>query len=401
MIMGFDWADKKDAKVSLWVVPVYSMGEPDIENALKTEGGKKAFPYPDGKIAKTALLYVPGIPGQPQAVLKLQPAGIPNTLSKLLFVLSAVNAENEPVPVKQAGSVNVWCAIPVGPMDIFGANGKLEEFGLSGSDLDSACCVPFEMTKGSDNWVLSGISNGYATYRDIVKKCGFIDPKETEREKKEKEEKERKAREEKEKKEKQEKERKEREPNEQNKQAVGNTGGSKSEASAQNFTPLIKGQKIKLDSSVKQVTAVLAFKANFTPDISAFILDGQTRPKATAEELIFYNQPSGANGAITYDIAKNALTYDLSRIPSGIERIVIVLSTDEGNHFGKVQKLSVRFLSDAVNYIFEPDVGGTTFTAIEIGEVYRKDGIWRLGAKGTGCNGGLAQLCEMYGVEVE
>jgi tellurium resistance protein TerD len=168
------------------------------------------------------------------------------------------------------------------------------------------------------------------------------------------------------------------------------------------FIELVKGQRIKIDPSVKHVTAVLEAEADFTPDISAFILDGQTRPKATGEELIFYNQPAGADGAIRYDTGNNALSYDLSKIPTGIEKIAVVVSVDEpGKHFGLAKKLAVKFISDKASYIFEPDVKGTSFTAIEMCEVYRKEGIWRFNAKGVGVNGGLTELCSLYGVEVE
>jgi stress response protein SCP2 len=396
MIMGFDWTDKNDAKVSLSVIPIYSNGRPDIDSILKTGGKQKAFSYPDGKISSTAILYVPGIPGQPKVVLKLQPAGIPNTVSKLLFVLSAVDSENMPISVKQSGTVSVWYAIPVGKMDISGVNGKLEEFGLSGSDLDYMCCVPFEIERNDDNWIHRALSKGHDTYRDVLDECGFklptpkpepVPPKPIPTPTPT--------------------------PTPTPQQPISQTRSIRQAQSTPKgtttqlrgtrgkFESLIKGQKVKIDPSVREVTAVLEFDADFKPDISAFILDGQTRPQATAEELIFFNQPSGASGAITYDTGRNTLTYDLSRIPQGIERIVIVLSADEGFHFGMVRKLAVKFLSDKGNYIFEPDVGDSAFTAVEVGEVYRKAGIWRLGAKGTGCNGGLAQLCGMYGVEVE
>jgi stress response protein SCP2 len=337
-------------------MPFYeSMAPPNEADIIKSgkQADRNAFPFPGGAIwgdaLAHALAYLPPVyhDDKFKAMVRIKTEGLP-PLSSILFVFSAKNAIGEAVSVQQIRHIHVWLAIPKNYMDLSGIGAeRLNEGDLSGHALQSVHSVPIEIVRDGNDWVLKSVSDG-DKYRSILQKCGYKYP-----------------------------------------------DGEKK------VIQLIKGQKIKISPIAKEVKAELEVEAGFTPDISAFILDGQSHPKATGEELIFYNQPVGADGAIKYDSSKNSLSYDLSKIPEGIERIAVVVSVDEPNrHLGLAKKLSVKFTSDETSYIFEPDIKGTRCTAIEMCEVYRKEGIWRFNAKGAGVNGGLVELCSMYGVEV-
>ena len=384
----FDWKDTPNANATLCVIPFYEESRSaDSENIIRdgVKADRTAFPSPGGRIADNALTFVPSYPGNFKAMIKMQMGGLPSALSSLLFVFSVKDAAGDAVSVKQIGSIGVWSAIPSGKMDVYGTE-RLSEGVLSGAVLEDVHSIPIEVVREGGNWIFKSIVDGHEKYRSILEQCGFSSPKKKETPPpKPPPEKEKKAGE-------------PRLPVKEPKSESSKLMPAKETKNADTtFTPLVKGQRIKINPSVKQVLATLEVDAAFTPDISAFILDGQTRPKATGEELIFYNQTVGANGAIQYDIKNNSLSYDLSKIPNGIEKIVVVVSADV--HFGMAKRLAVKFISDKESYIFEPDIKGTSFTAIEMCEVYRKDGLWRFNAKGTGVSGGLAELCSQYGVE--
>jgi tellurium resistance protein TerD len=393
----FDWKETAGA-IDLHVIPVYeSTGKADTENITK-DGVKKdrtAYPYPDGKIADNALTFVPSYPGNFKAMVKIQTGGLPNTVSKILIVFSGKTGSGELANVSNVcGGIATWLAIPTNKMDIYGSE-RLNETNLN-NFLSSEHAVPMEIAREGGNWVLKQLADGHETYRSVLAEGGFdflARPTAQSGQAVE-------------------------QPEPVLREAVGqgestmreaaNTAGAagrgtrRSIASPTSFVTLIKGQRVKIDPAVSQVEVVLDIDADFAPDVSCFILDGQTRPKAVGEELIFYGQPVGAGGAVRYDNGKNTVSYDLKNIAPGIEKLAVVVSVyDPGRHFGQARKLAVKFISEPASYIFEPDVKGTTFTAIEICEVYRKDGLWRFNAKGTGVTGGLAELCGMYGVEVE
>ena len=400
----FDWKDNPNTEVSMCAIPLFE-GNADIENIIKNgvKADRTAYPFPDGRIADNALTYVPGNFGNFKALIRIQTAGLPSSLSKLIIVFSAKGASGDAVIVKQIGNISVWAAIPSGRMDFYGTE-RLNDGSLSGSALDSIHSVPIELVHQDGKWVLTPVSEGNDKYRHVLEQCGFSFPKQN------------------------------------NVPPIGASSVSEStqhpyssphieetmpeqawqaeqprqpelprqsrtnESIQPNatLTQLIRGQRIKINSSVKQVQAMVEVEATFTPDISAFILDGQPRPKATGEKLVFYNQPIGAGGAIKYDIENNSLSYDLSMIPDGIERIAVVVSVDEPNmHFGLARRLAVKFISSETSYIFVPDLIGMKCSAVEMCEIYRKDGGWRFNAKGVGVNGGLAELCSLYGIEVE
>ena len=156
-----------------------------------------------------------------------------------------------------------------------------------------------------------------------------------------------------------------------------------------------KGQNVALTTS--RVEARVRYEDQSRterPDLSAYLLrsDGKV---AGDSDMIFYNQPSGLNGAITLDVDRAVFSIDTASVPSEVARIAICLVSDGG-----VSKLGRVTLEVNTTPGFEIDLGGATEAALILGEFYRRDGAWKFRAVGQGFDGGLAPLARSYGIDV-
>jgi uncharacterized repeat protein (TIGR02543 family) len=433
VIIGLNWEEKDDIKVVLRIVPINIYDAADVDNTVITDGKSKTYPLPSGKFAKSALLYSEyprgKIPGADKALIKIQFEGIPNTISKLLFIFTAVDAAGNPQSIQQLKRIPVWCATPTTAMDVIGSGGKLVEEDLAQCLVeDTAVAAPLEVVQNEDGWVINSLADGHKSFANIFSALGIAVKSECHIEfdsngganiasqtvplgaaagaptvsmragykfsgwysdsamqniydfssavtqdltlyaKWE--------------------ERKEEERKEQEKQKEPKM--------------LVSGEKVEIPDDSKHITVTLATDASFRPDISAFILDGKTQPQAIAEQLIFYNQPQGANGAVTYDVTTNSLDFDLDRVPADIIRVAIVLSIDEqGKNFGQANHLTATFKTQyGVLFEYSPNIKGMPFRVVDMCHVYRYKDKWKFSANGKGINGGLEVLCAQYGVEV-
>jgi tellurium resistance protein TerD len=445
-IMGFDWDEKSGVKVTLRVVPVNTLGDAETDSIVLTDGKVSAYKH-STNMGNNALVYseypMGKIPSGIKAMIKLQFEGLPSaSVSKLIFVLTVIDTAGNPAPVQNIRSIPVWCATPKNNMDNKGTEYRLGEMDIAGLLKDGLCAVPLEIVRNDDVWTMNTLPDGCRTYNEVLRKIPGLEPflklpppppppqsytvsfnsnggtPSTQSKKVTPP-----------------KTTIDSLPNEPSRagykflgwtmepngdnlfsksttidsnivvyaQWVKDNDGKRSPPPPGNVVQLVKGQRTAIPDNVNSVSVKLNAEAPFTPDISAFILDKQTKPRAVAEELIFYNQPAGANGAIRYDTSYNYLDFDLRNIPQEIHRIAIVLSVDEpGKNFGQANKLTATFTTtENVTFVYEFDVKGSRFTAIEMCEVYRHNNWWKFNAKGEGANDGLAQLCAMYGVEIE
>jgi tellurium resistance protein TerD len=384
IIVGLDWTEKSGVQAVLRVVPINVHNAAETANIVTADGKTKAYPYPQGRVGNNALFYSEhpwgNMPGAIKAMIKIQFGGIPQSIvSKLIFVLTAADENAGPLPIKQIKCVPMWCARPENPMDNKGLNGRLAELDLAGNFPDGSCAVPLELVRSGDDWIMNVLDDGCKIYAEVLEECGIKVPKPPPP------------------------------PPPQPSQPQGKPAPAPTPPQPQR-TPisgdakkLITGQRIEVPADAKRITVTLEADARFRPDMSAFILDGQTQPKAIAEQLIFYNQPNGAGDAVRYDASSNSLDFDLERIPQDIVRVAIVLSIDEaGRNLGQANRLTATFKSqNSILFVYEPDVKGHPHTAVVMCEVYRHKDQWKFNAKGAGVSGGLAQLCADYGVDIE
>ncbi|PLS07279.1 TerD family protein [Neobacillus cucumis] len=187
---------------------------------------------------------------------------------------------------------------------------------------------------------------------------------------------------------------------------------------------LSKGQKVDLTKShpgLQKVVVGLGWNisqlgSNFDLDASAFLL-GPSGKVNSDQDFVFYNNPSGANGSIIYSgdnrIGSGVrddeqIRIDLSRVPDHIHRIAFTITI----HDAQIKRQSFGQISDAYVRIFDENTNEellrfnlgrdfTVETAIVAAELYRHNGEWKFNAIASGFQGGLAALCQNFGVTVD
>lgn len=172
-----------------------------------------------------------------------------------------------------------------------------------------------------------------------------------------------------------------------------------------------KGQRLALSSLVTDDSAANGFQIGVhiagmktTVDFACFGLDAQQK-LSDDRYMIFYNQPKSPCGGIelSSQVGDNArFLCRLDNLPGTIDRLVFTAAVDDAGVMRQLQSGYLRLLvSDRELARFS--FNGTDFLdekALMLGEIYRKDGAWRLSATGQGFNGGLAALVKHFGGEV-
>ena len=155
---------------------------------------------------------------------------------------------------------------------------------------------------------------------------------------------------------------------------------------------------------------------DFDLDASAFLLDENGRCMNDFD-FIFYNQSEHPTGGVIHtgdnrtgegDGDDEQILVDFSKIPSSVNRIGITVTIHEAEtrnqNFGQVSNAFVRFVNEQTNEeLLHYDLGEdfSIETAVVVGELYRHAGDWKFNAIGSGFQGGLASLCNNFGLDVE
>ena len=160
-----------------------------------------------------------------------------------------------------------------------------------------------------------------------------------------------------------------------------------------------RGQKGKLSdlgcSSPFKVSLELA-AAGMSIDVSCFGVDAAEK-LSDERYMVFYNQLASPGDAVKLDLGsgKSTFTVNLDALPDSISKLVFVAAID-GNGSMRSLGASSLTLGDALQF----PISGADFQdekAVIIGEIYRKDGVWRFGVVGQGFNGGLGALLKHFG----
>ena len=98
----------------------------------------------------------------------------------------------------------------------------------------------------------------------------------------------------------------------------------------------------------------------------------------------------------------------MSKIPANITKIAFTVTIYEAEarhqNFGQVSNAFVRiFNEENGEELLRYDLGEdfSIETAVVFGELYKHGDEWKFNAIGSGYQGGLAALCNNYGVDVE
>ncbi|ATQ78717.1 tellurium resistance protein [Massilia violaceinigra] len=136
--------------------------------------------------------------------------------------------------------------------------------------------------------------------------------------------------------------------------------------------------------------------AGMVVDISCFGLDSADK-LADERYMVFYNQLASPANEISMTLGGRGASFvvNLDALPASVAKLVFVAAIDGGGTMRKVGPSSLK-LGDSVQFPWS----GADFQdekAVIVGEIYRKDGIWRFGAVGQGFNGGLSALLKHFG----
>ncbi|MDM5296867.1 TerD family protein [Bacillus pumilus] len=188
---------------------------------------------------------------------------------------------------------------------------------------------------------------------------------------------------------------------------------------------LSKGQRVDLTKTNPGLTKVMiglgwdtnkySGGAEFDLDASAFLVDANNRCHQDTD-FVFYNNLQHPSGSVTHtgdnrtgegDGDDEQILVDFSKIPANIDRIGITVTIHDAEtrsqNFGQVSNAFVRVVNEeGGEELIRFDLGEdfSIETAVVVCELYRHGSDWKFSAIGSGFSGGLAALCQNYGLEV-
>ncbi|OCS83380.1 TerD family protein [Caryophanon tenue] len=188
---------------------------------------------------------------------------------------------------------------------------------------------------------------------------------------------------------------------------------------------LSKGQKVDLTKTNPGLTKVkvgLGWDTNkydgtegFDLDSSVFLLNDGGKV-SDPSDFIFYNNTTGGNGSVVHSGDNltgegagddETVSITLNSVPEGVQRIAFTVTIHDaearGQNFGMVSNSFIRIVNEDTNEeLIRYDLGEdfSIETALVVGELYRHNGEWKFNAVGSGYQGGLAALCNDFGLQV-
>ncbi|MYS81225.1 TerD family protein [Embleya scabrispora] len=141
-------------------------------------------------------------------------------------------------------------------------------------------------------------------------------------------------------------------------------------------------------------------------DVSAVLLTDAHKVR-TDEDLVFFNNPVGGDGAVRTAAGPSGTTHvsvELAKLPAEIARVVVVVSSDAdrpGMTLGQVPGLGAVTVSGDARIGYTPDAFAGGETVAVLVELYRRGDAWKVRAVGQGYASGLAGLATDFGISVE
>ena len=188
---------------------------------------------------------------------------------------------------------------------------------------------------------------------------------------------------------------------------------------------LQKGQKVSLtkeNPGLNNVLVGIGWDVNrfdtggdFDLDSAAFMLTDTGRV-SNQDDFIFFGNLSHPSGSVRHmgdnltgvgDGDDEQIRIELSKVPANISRIAFTVTIYDADsrhqNFGQVSNAYVRIMDESTGAeLLRYDLGEdfSIETAAVFGELYKNGAEWKFNAIGSGYQGGLAALCNNFGVEV-
>ncbi|GHC72052.1 stress response protein, TerZ- and CABP1 [Streptomyces flavofungini] len=177
---------------------------------------------------------------------------------------------------------------------------------------------------------------------------------------------------------------------------------------------LIKGANVGLATLSESVDSVMVSLDWTSPsgegdaDVSVLLLDVEGKVRSDAD-FYFYNNPVAADGSVqllgktpTGSGNKDRISFDLTAVPSDVDRIVVAASRYDGAHFGELGDLQLALADGSGENLLRFAIDDAdSVSAFIFGELYRRSGAWKIRAVGQGYDAGLAGLATDFGVDID
>ncbi|MFJ8789473.1 TerD family protein [Streptomyces sp. NPDC102462] len=177
---------------------------------------------------------------------------------------------------------------------------------------------------------------------------------------------------------------------------------------------MVKGSNVSLSALSENVGSVIVGLGWRSPtgegdaDVSVLLLDANGKVRSDAD-FCFYNNPVAADGSVqllgktpTADGSEDGISFDLTAVPSGIDRIVVAASRYEGARFAELEGVRLSLADGGGEELLRFSIeGADAMSAIIFGELYRRGQEWKFRAVGQGYDTGLAGLATDFGVDIE
>ncbi|XRQ04512.1 TerD family protein [Actinomadura welshii] len=136
-------------------------------------------------------------------------------------------------------------------------------------------------------------------------------------------------------------------------------------------------------------------------DVSALLVGPDLRVRSDAD-LVFFNAPEAPGVRWAEGGGRQRVQLDLDAVPAGVHAVLVAVSLSGAGTFGAMPPPQVRLAGDGGDPAAVFTVPGLGPEKAIIGlEVYRRAERWKVRAVGQGYAGGLAELVEAHGVEVD
>ncbi len=177
---------------------------------------------------------------------------------------------------------------------------------------------------------------------------------------------------------------------------------------------MVKGSNVALAALSENAGSVIVSLSWASPtgegdaDVSVLLLDANGKVPSDSD-FYFYNNPVAADGSVqllgktpTENGDEDRISFDLTAVPPGIDRIVVAASRYDGAGFGELEDLRVTLADGGgENFLRFAIDDADMVSAIIFGELYRRGEEWKFRAVGQGYDTGLAGLATDFGVDIE
>ncbi|MGV9242786.1 TerD family protein [Streptomyces sp. NPDC003710] len=177
---------------------------------------------------------------------------------------------------------------------------------------------------------------------------------------------------------------------------------------------MIKGSNVTLAALSENAGSVIVSLGWGSPtgegdaDVSVLLLGANGKVRSDTD-FYFYNNPVAADGSVqllgktpTADGNEDRISFDLSAVPSDVDRMVVAASRYGGARFGELEGVRLSLADGAGEELLRFAVeDADPMSAIIFGELYRRGEEWKFRAVGQGYDTGLAGMATDFGVDIE